>query len=232
MSLYSWIILATITGPLALSFDKRVAFYRNWKNLLIAILIVGLVFLIWDEYFTVKKIWGFNPDYILGIYIGHLPIEEVTFFLVVPYACMFVYEVLQAYFPKLKKQTFTRLFALYFTLSGFLLGGLNHNKWYTASACFITALLTIYFYYIKRKNWFNDFAFCYLIAMIPFLIVNGVLTGAVTDNPIVWYSDMHIMGPRIITIPLEDLYYNYALLLPIVAIYEGLKANKAVKLYQ
>jgi hypothetical protein len=31
------------------------------------------------------------------------------------------------------------------------------------------------------------------------------------------------MGPRIITIPMEDLFYNYAMLLPIVGIYEALK---------
>jgi len=40
------------------------------------------------------------------------------------------------------------------------------------------------------------------------------------------------MGPRIITIPVEDLYYNYALLLPIVAIYEVLKTRRALKLNQ
>ena len=63
----------------------------------------------------------------------------------------------------------------------------------------------------------------FLVAIIPFIIVNGILTGAVTDQPIVWYSESHIMGPRIYTIPIEDLYYNYAMLLPIIGIYEYLK---------
>jgi len=31
------------------------------------------------------------------------------------------------------------------------------------------------------------------------------------------------MGLRIITIPFEDLYYNYALFLPIIALYEFFK---------
>ena len=232
MSLYGWVILATIAGPLALSFDKKVAFYRHWKHLFIATLIVAVLFLCWDEYFTIKGVWGFNPDYLLGLYIGHLPMEEVSFFLVVPYACMFIYEVLKAYFPNFKKKSFAAIFAFYFAFSGLLFGGLNHNNFYTASACIITALLTIYFYYVDRKIWFEDFAFCYLIGMIPFLIVNGILTGAVTNEAIVWYSESHIMGPRIITIPVEDLYYNYALLLPIVAIYEVLKTKRALKLNQ
>jgi hypothetical protein len=62
--------------------------------------------------------------------------------------------------------------------------------------------------------------------------VNGILTGAVTTKPIVWYSENHIMGSRIVTIPVEDLFYNYAMLLPIVAIYEVLKTRRALKLNQ
>ena len=58
---------------------------------------------------------------------------------------------------------------------------------------------------------------------MPFLIVNGILTGAVTDEPVVWYSVDHIMGPRIYTIPVEDLFYNYAMLLPMTALYERFK---------
>ena len=102
MSLYGWVILATIAGPLALSFDKKVHFYTYWKALFPALLLIGTAFLIWDEYFTINKIWGFNNDYLHGIYLGHLPLEEVLFFLVVPYACVFIYEVLIAYFPNIK----------------------------------------------------------------------------------------------------------------------------------
>ena len=63
----------------------------------------------------------------------------------------------------------------------------------------------------------------YVIAVIPFLIVNGVLTGIATPEPIVWYSSEHIMGIRLFTIPVEDLYYNYSMLIMIVWIYEELK---------
>jgi hypothetical protein len=49
------------------------------------------------------------------------------------------------------------------------------------------------------------------------------LTGQFTEEPIVWYSENHIVGFRLGTIPLEDLFYNYCLILPIIWIYEGLK---------
>ena len=100
---------------------------------------------------------------------------------------------------------------------------MHMENWYTASACIVSAMLTIWFYFVNRAEWFSFFVFAFLVALVPFLIVNGILTGAVTPKPIVWYSEIHIMGPRIITIPMEDLFYNYAMLLPIVGIYESLK---------
>lgn len=223
MSLYAWIIIGTITGPFFLSFDKKVHFYSYWKALFPALLTIGTVFLIWDEYFTINEIWGFKPTYLNGIYLGHLPLEEVLFFLVVPYACVFIYEVLKAYFPTVKLEKTTKIFTFLFTFAGLIFGITHMENWYTASACIISAMLTIWFYFVNRESWFPYFVFAFLIALFPFLVVNGILTGAFTPKPIVWYSENHIMGPRIITIPMEDLFYNYAMLLPIVGIYEALK---------
>ena len=220
MSLYAWVILGTIAGPFALSFDKKVHFYTHFRALLPAILLVAIAFLIWDEYFTVEKIWGFTDRYIFGEKLGHLPYEEVSFFVVVPFACVFVHEVLKAYFPKIKPAKFAHYFAFGFTLAGFLFGITHMEQWYTASACIISALLTIGIYFVNRPSWYAQFVFTFIVALIPFLIVNGILTGAVTDEPIVWYSEDHIMGPRIVTIPVEDLFYNYCMLLPIVGLFE------------
>jgi lycopene cyclase domain-containing protein len=225
MSLYFWIILGTIAGPLALSFDKKVAFYKQFLPVLIAVVCVGIPFLVWDSLFTSRGVWGFTSEYLSKIYIGNLPIEECLFFLVVPFACVFIYEVLKAYFPKFNGKKLAHYFAFTFTLSGFIFGIMNIQNWYTASACFIASFLTIKIYFIDRLPWYRNFVFMYLVALFPFLIVNGILTGAVTENPIVWYSEEHIMGIRIITIPFEDLYYNYCMLLPIVAIFEKVKVR-------
>jgi lycopene cyclase domain-containing protein len=225
MSLYAWIIIGTIAGPFFLSFDKKVHFYSYWKALFPALLIIGFLFLVWDEYFTINGIWGFNPNYISGIYLAHLPIEEVCFFLVVPYACVFVYEVLIAYFPNVQTKKISHIFAFGFTLAGLTFALMNMDSWYTASAGIISSMLTIGFYFVNRVKWYPKFIFMFLVAIVPFLVVNGILTGSFTDQPIVWYSENHIMGPRIFTIPIEDLFYNYAMLLPIIGIYEFLKGK-------
>jgi lycopene cyclase domain-containing protein len=168
-------------------------------------------------------VWGFNPKYLTGTYLGNLPWEEVTFFLVVPYACIFIYEVLNAYFPYVQTKRMGHLFAFTFTLAGLLFGSFHLENLYTSSACLASAILTIGLYFVNRAEWFGRFVFAFLVCMIPFLIVNGILTGAITDEPIVWYNENHIMGPRILTIPLEDIFYNYAMLLPIAGIFEFLK---------
>lgn len=229
MSLYFWIILGTIVFPFLLSFDKKIHFYTHWKTIFPAILLVGIFFLIWDNYFTEQEVWGFNSKYLQGIYLFRLPLEEVLFFLVVPYACLFVYEVIRGYFPNLKLDLLGRAFAFAMVLSGLLLTIFYLRNWYTMTACSLSTLLIIGIHFRARARWFNYFALTFLVCLIPFLIVNGALTGFFTDEPIVWYSENHIMGIRIGTIPLEDLYYNLSMLLPMVLIHEVLLRNRTKK---
>ncbi|MFN6039186.1 MAG: lycopene cyclase domain-containing protein, partial [Bacteroidota bacterium] len=98
--LYLSIDAFTLLGPLILSFDKRVAFYKKWKPLFLAISIMMIIFIPWDILKTDHGVWGFNQDYICGIYFFNLPIEECLFFVCIPYACIFIYECLNYYLKK------------------------------------------------------------------------------------------------------------------------------------
>ena len=99
MSLYLLLMIFSFGSCLVLSFDRKVAFYKSIRFLLPAIVVVAIPFLIWDQIFTDRGVWGFNEDYLQGSYIGKLPIEEILFFFFIPYCCLFIYEVLIAYFP-------------------------------------------------------------------------------------------------------------------------------------
>lgn len=222
MSLYLWIILLSFAGPFFLSFDKKVHFYTYWKSIAIAVLIVGFFFLIWDEAFTRWGVWGFTPKYLLKIYFGHLPLEEVMFFFIVPYNCVFIHEVQKAYFTNLNLSKLAKGFTVVFLSAALLLAIFNFKNYYTFSATATSILLTIYVVF-KKFEWFPRFVLTYLICFVPFFIVNGILTGMFTPEPVVWYSESHIVGWRIVTIPMEDLFYNYSLLLPIIWIHEWLK---------
>ena len=203
MSLYACVILRSFAGPFALSFDRKVAFFKEWRFVFPATLIIAFPFLVWDEFFTQWGVWGFNPTYLLKIYIGHLPIEEVLFFVVIPYNFIFIFKVIEAYFPKRNKRSFSAWFAFLFISTSALWLLLYSDNYYTSLACFLSLVLTIL---LRNKHWYQDFMWAYLLCLIPFFIVNGILTGAFTPEPIVWYSDAHIMCWRSISIPVEDLY--------------------------
>ena len=65
------------------------------KTAIWTILICSIPYLIWDVFATARGHWSFNQNFITGIYIYNLPIEEVLFFFVIPYSCLFTYGVLK-----------------------------------------------------------------------------------------------------------------------------------------
>ncbi len=219
MSLYFLVILLAFAGPLALSFDKKVHYYTHIKSVFSAILIVGGAFIIWDQIFTDAGVWGFNPRYIQGWYIGRLPLEEILFFVIVPYNCLFIHEVQKAYFPSVKLEKTVLISQISFVVFGIVLLYFGATNYYTLSAVGVSFLLLLLALQ-TRQRFVPRFFLTYLIALIPFLIVNGILTGFTTPEPIVWYSESHIVGWRIGTIPIEDLYYNFSMLFPMVWIHE------------
>src|SRR5690606_39231530 len=96
--LYFILIAVTLLCPIVLSFESKVQYRKSWKNSLLAALIISVPFIVWDIVFTQQGFWGFNPAYISGIYVFNLPIEELLFFIIVPFACTFIYECCRYFF--------------------------------------------------------------------------------------------------------------------------------------
>jgi len=97
--LYLLLNLISISYPIYKSFDKRVNYHKQWKNVIIAIIPMAIYMIIWDVIFTKNEVWGFNPDYNLGVSFLSLPIEEWMFFIFIPFSSIFIYEVV-FYFDK------------------------------------------------------------------------------------------------------------------------------------
>lgn len=88
-------LIATL--PLELLMNARV--YRRWQRAALAILPVSAVFLAWDVLATQAGWWWFDHDYVMGLFIGPLPIEEILFFLVVPVCGILTYEGVRFFKP-------------------------------------------------------------------------------------------------------------------------------------
>ena len=213
MSLYLWLDLLSLSVPFLVSFHPRIALYKHWKALILALLITLIPFIVWDVYFTHQGYWGFNEVYLSGIYYLQLPLEEWLFFICIPYACVFTHISILELNPKLSlSDKLTKRITLFlFGFFGIVLA-LNFDKAYTAvDMTFAILVLAV----VKKFNQklLSSFYITFLFMLIPFFIVNGVLTGTGIEGNIVWYNDDQNLGIRLGTIPIEDTAYAFSLIL-------------------
>ncbi|MBL0256630.1 MAG: lycopene cyclase domain-containing protein [Bacteroidetes bacterium] len=218
MYTYLLINIFSILIPLLFSFEKRLSFYKLWKALFPAVLITGSFFIVWDHYMTLWNVWQFNPAYVLGINVWGLPIEEWLFFLTIPYSCLFIYESLNFLIKKDHLLRFSKNFSIVLIVILSITALLNTDKSYTWIKLSLAALMLV-FVVLKKFPFMGKFYRAYLVSLIPFLIVNGILTSL----PVVIYNDAENLGIRIFTIPVEDTMYSLLLLLMNVVLFEFFK---------
>lgn len=223
---YLLIHLCSLAGPLALSFDKRVAFYKKWKHVFRAMIIPVLIFIAWDVFFTRSGVWSFSDDHTLGIKLDVLPLEEVLFFFTVPYCCTFIYECVRNYFPHIKDNTAGRSLFLAVSLGSIITGLINFQKAYTSFTFIGLGVFMILLAFLPAFRFFqkNLFLLSYAVILLPFLLVNGFLTSI----PVVSYNNEENLGLRIFSflphpmnnIPLEDIFYGMLLVVMNIAFFE------------
>ena len=221
--LYLALDIGSVSIPLIFSFYPKAPFYKTWKFLWPAILITAAVFILWDIAFTSMGVWGFNPRYLTGFYLFNLPIEEVLFFICIPYACVFTYYALNYLIEKDYLFPHQEFISFAIVISLFITGVYHLEKWYTATTFIaLSALLAMHLHFF-RPRFMGRFYFAYGVILIPFFIVNGILTGSWIDEQVVWYNDAENLGIRMGTIPVEDTFYGMLLIWMNVVIYEYLK---------
>lgn len=220
MSTYLLVDLLAFIFPFLLSFDKKVHFYTQWKFLFPAVFMTMLLFIPWDILFTLNGVWKFNEIHLLGVNIFHIPVEEWLFFIVVPYASVFTYEVLNTY---IREDYLARYSAgISITLIAILLiiGVFNFGKVYTSITFFLASLAVFIVQFLLKSTFMGRFYLAYLVILIPFFMVNGILTGSFVEQEVVWYNNEENLSVRLFTIPIEDAAYGLLLVLMNVGFYE------------
>src|SRR5690554_845228 len=137
-SLYLLVNFFTIIIPFIFSFHPKIKFHRTWRAFFPAAILVGVVFVIWDELFTRMGVWGFNPDYVTGIYLFNLPLEEALFFICIPFSCIFTYFCLDKFFDLSWNPKIEAAFCVVFSLALLAAGIVYSDRIYT----FITFIST------------------------------------------------------------------------------------------
>lgn len=190
-----------------------------------------LVFVPWDIIKTSIGVWGFNPDHLQGYYFFNLPVEEILFFIAIPYACLFTYHALGYLVKRDYIGDAAKPFTLILAAALLILGLMNMDRTYTFVTFISTGVFLLMHVALVKNNYLGRFWFMYLIILIPFFLVNGALTGMFTPEPVVWYDDTRNLGIRLGTIPVEDTVYGLLLLLMNTTIYEVLK-KRDVSIHQ
>ena len=211
MSLYLKILLCSFIIPFIFSFNSNIKFYNYLFPIFIALLSSAIPFILWDIYFTYLEVWGFNPKYHSGVLLANLPLEEILFFFIIPFCCLFTYFV----FKKFERfnMSYNIIALRSFALILLVLAIIFHDRAYTLIVSLFSALIILNISFSKSK-WNGYFFSTYMIiSLIPFIIVNGILTGYLDMSaPPVWYNSNEIIGVRFLTIPIEDFLYNFMLM--------------------
>lgn len=193
-----------------------------------AVLSVFVPFVIWDVWVTALGHWSFNPAYTLGIKLGGLPLEELTFFIAIPLVCLSAWQLTgrlgtqptdQAQAP----QPFSRPRWMWVTAAvGWSLALGWSLSWpgrgYSLLAGLAAALTWFtWLWQAKDRRW-RRWASYWGGMYVVFFFANTVLTAL----PIVMYNPEAFSGWRIGTIPAEDWLYNFALITGIAVSYDWL----------
>jgi lycopene cyclase domain-containing protein len=181
----------------------------------------SLAYIIWDIIATHTLVWKFNPQYLLGINIINLPIEEYMFFIVVPYACLFIYACLKAYWPKWHSHNLNKVTSFGIILLSAICIIKNPSHAYTSSTFGLLSVTYCILLFTKYNHHLTHLIISWAIALLPMAFVNGILTG----NPVLIYDNTENLGIRVGTIPFEDFFYNLLYMTWMITLFEIFKGK-------
>lgn len=205
---------------LVLSLRRSTFFLPRWPAAFTALTLTAIPFLVWDAVVTGRH-WWFNEQYVLGPRLGPLPIEEVLFFVAMPFACLFSWRTL-FWKPDAAKLPVVAVAPWLVLLPLGIVGAFVGWPEYTSLAIGAVGLAAIVDLALGggllRTPRFLAFLVFVLVLTAGF---NGYLTG----RPIVQYDPRYQLDLRVITTPVEDFIYGLALVIATAAIFERLSRS-------
>jgi len=220
---YLLLQLTYLVIPVLLSRRFNLRFSFRLRYLLPAVVFSGAIFVMWNMRFNELGIWKYNTDYITGIYLVNVPVEEWLAFLIIPVTAAYIFDWTKIKLEKFEMQNiFVAVSLLLFIAMGVLAYFFRRNM-FSFFTFFLTAIYLGYTVFRNRfKKHYPSFYAAFGISLIPFLIVS-VLAGAL---PIISYNADHIMGISLLAVPVERFFYLFLMLLITITIYEYLSERR------
>ena len=213
MYVYLALEIFAVLIPFIYSYDRKLQFYLKIGRVAISLVFVGLLYIVGDVLFTKYGIWGFNPRYHAGIILINLPLEEWLFFIAIPYASLFLHDTLIYLFPNAKLSNLqTSIVSVILVCFLAIVVLTNIEKVYT-SVYLSLAIVAIILASFDSSAILNRFYLTFMVILVPFFLVNSVLTGSFIPEEVVWYNNAENLGIRILTVPVEDISYAFSLIL-------------------
>lgn len=215
MAAYTYLLVNFLTVIICFifSFDRRIQFNRYFSAFLKGSALVAGPFIIWDIWFARTGVWWFNSKYTLGWQIADLPFEEWLFFICIPFSCVFTYFCLDKFFDLSWTNRSSRTIVWITVVVCLSVAILYSEKLYPLVTALITAGTVLLLFYVAKADWVGRASLVFLVLMLGFFPVNGVLTGTGLESPVVNYNPQEILNVRMLTIPVEDAVYGYTLFL-------------------
>jgi lycopene cyclase domain-containing protein len=90
---YVGVLAFIVVGSVWLEVALRTRVLARWRRLAASILPVAAVMSLWDAYAIARGHWTFSPTQTLSWLLpANIPVEELAFFLVVPFAAVLTFE--------------------------------------------------------------------------------------------------------------------------------------------
>ena len=220
---YLFLLLIYLVIPVILGFQKNVRFVFRLRYFVPAALFSALIFLMLEWRFISSSIWTFNGDYLTGLSLLKIPVEEWLSLFIIAFSSAYIYEWLKIRFKDFEKPNLFLAISLVLFVVYAVLAYVFRRNLFSFFTFFLTAIYLGYTVFRNRyKKHFTKFYLAWLITLLPFFIVSFISNLL----PVVIYNAAHIIQVNVLGIPVERFVYLYLLLLINFTIYEFISDRK------
>jgi carotenoid phi-ring synthase / carotenoid chi-ring synthase len=210
--------LVVIGGPLLAGRYPPTSFRHRWLPALASAITVAIPFVAWDALVTGRH-WSFNDAYASVRLLG-LPLGEWAFFLTVPLACLYTWEMLSGGVDPAPARRASTIWVAAAVLLAAGAAAWARGLEYTGFACIALACAVAVDQTtggrVVRHRRFS----LYAGMVVGF---TAIFNGYLTARPMVLYDARYQLDLRIGTIPIEDFVYGLALVVANVTLFEHLR---------